>query len=144
MEVKVKRVTETATLPTRGSQGAAGYDLYADIDYPVMIRPNESAMIWSGISMEIPHGYFGAVYARSGLATRQGLRPPNCVGVIDEDYRGNIGIAMRNDSTEAQLIYPKERIAQIVIQPYLPVELVEVTELSDTERGTGGFGSSGS
>lgn len=143
MEVKVKRLTDTATLPTRGSQGAAGYDLYADLEYPVMIRPNESGMIWSGISMEIPHGYFGAVYARSGLAMRQGLRPPNCVGVIDEDYRGNIGIAMHNDSSEPQVIVPNERIAQIIIQPYLSVDFVEVTELSNTARGAGGFGSSG-
>ena len=142
MQIKIKRLTDTAKIPTRGSEYAAGYDMYADTIRRVAVPPHRTANIFTGIAMEIPTGYFGAVYARSGLATKQGLRPPNCVGVIDSDYRGNIGIAMHNDSPDVQIIEPHERIAQIVIQPHLDVEFVE-DELSETERGQNGFGSTG-
>ena len=137
------KITGTAKVPTRGSADAAGYDLYADNEEPITIEPGEIKPITTGIAMEIPKGYFGAVYARSGLATKQGLRPPNCVGVIDSDYRGNIGVGLINDTDIPQIIQPHERVAQIVIQPCLDVEFELVDELSETERGTGGFGSTG-
>lgn len=143
MEIRVKRLTSTAKLPTKGSAEAAGWDLYVDSTEPVTIRPGECVQLFTGIAMEILEGYFGAIYARSGLATRQGLRPPNCVGVIDSDYRGNIGVGLRNDTDQEQTIEPHERVAQIVIQPYLDVDFVEVKELSETDRGEGGFGSTG-
>ena len=98
MVIRMMRITEKGKLPTRGSEYAAGYDLYANNDEPITIMPNEIKQIFTDIAMEIPTGYFGAVYARSGLATKQGLRPPNCVGVIDSDYRGNIGVGLINDT----------------------------------------------
>lgn len=143
MLLKIMKITGTAKVPTRGSADAAGYDLYADNEKPITIEPGEIKPITTGIAMEIPKGYFGAVYARSGLATKQGLRPPNCVGVIDSDYRGNIGVGLINDTDIPQIIQPHERVAQIVIQPCLDVEFELVEELSKTERGTGGFGSTG-
>lgn len=143
MLIKIKRLTDTAKIPTHGSCEAAGYDLYSDNNEPVNILPGESKALFTGIAMEIPQGFFGAVYARSGLATKRGLRPPNCVGVIDSDYRGNIGVALRNDTDKMQTIVPHERVAQIVIQPCLQIEFLETNELSDTERGTRGFGSTG-
>lgn len=143
MVIRMMRITEKGKLPTRGSEYAAGYDLYANNDEPITIMPNEIKQIFTDIAMEIPAGYFGAVYARSGLATKQGLRPPNCVGVIDSDYRGNIGVGLINDTDIPQIIQPHERVAQIVIQPCLDVEFELVDELSETERGTGGFGSTG-
>jgi len=143
MLLKIMKITGTAKVPTRGSADAAGYDLYADNEEPITIEPGEIKPITTGIAMEIPKGYFGAVYARSGLATKQGLRPPNCVGVIDSDYRGNIGVGLINDTDIPQIIQPHERVAQIVIQPCLDVEFELVDELSETERGTGGFGSTG-
>ena len=143
MQVKIKKLTETAKMPTRGSKAAAGYDLYVDSEEPVTIMPGETKPLFTGIAMEIPEGYFGGVYARSGLATRQGLRPPNCVGILDADFRGNIGVGLHNDSKEPQTIQPHERVAQIIIQPFASVEFIEADELSETERGTGGFGSTG-
>ena len=143
MVIRMMRITEKGKLPTRGSEYAAGYDLYANNDEPITIMPNEIKQIFTDIAMEIPTGYFGAVYARSGLATKQGLRPPNCVGVIDSDYRGNIGVGLINDTDIPQIIQPHERVAQIVIQPCLDVEFELVDELSETERGTGVFGSTG-
>jgi dUTP pyrophosphatase len=143
MVIRIKRLTDTAKLPTRGSAEAAGLDLYVDSTEPVTIRPGEFVQLFTGIAMEIPAGYFGAVYARSGLATRQGLRPPNCVGVIDSDYRGNIGVGLRNDTDTEQIVVPHERVAQIVIQPYVYAVFVEAEELSETNRGEGGFGSTG-
>ena len=161
MNVKIKRLTETAKIPTRGSEYAAGYDLYADED--VVIEPGLTNLISTGIAVEIPEGYFGGIYARSGLATKQGLRPANCVGVIDSDYRGPVGVALHNDNpyrvtqiskTEegrplisAPIQYREikkgDRIAQLVIQKFEPVTFEEVDELSDTDRGEGGFGSTG-
>ena len=143
MEVKIKKITDTAKIPTRGSEYAAGYDLYADITEAVTIKPHETAKIGTGLSVEIPDGYFGAVFARSGLASKQGLRPSNCVGVCDSDYRGEYIVALHNDSEEERTINPADRIAQLVVMPYLAVEFKEAEELSDTKRGAGGFGSTG-
>lgn len=143
MEIKIKKLSDNATLPLRGSRFAAGYDLYgANID-TITINPHETVKIPTDLSMEIPEGYYGGVYARSGLATKSGLRPANCVGIIDADYRGNIIVALHNDTDFIRIIAPKERIAQIIISPFLEVNFTESEELSDTERGEGGFGSSG-
>ena len=147
MQVKIKKLDSTAVIPTRGSAYAAGYDLYANIVHPfednciVEIQPGETQKVGTGIALEIPDGYFGAVFARSGLAAKQGLRPANCVGVIDSDYRGEILVAIHNDSDTVQTIQNGDRVAQLVILPYLNIEFEETTELSDTDRGAGGFGS---
>ncbi len=143
MEINVKLLTETAQLPTRGSEYAAGYDLYADIPQAIKIGPHMTAKIATGLAMEIPEGYFGAIFARSGLATKESLRPANCVGVIDADYRGPVMVALHNDSETEREITPGERIAQLVVMPFLPVTFHPVQELGDTERGAGGFGSTG-
>lgn len=142
--MRVKKFTETAILPTRSTEGSAGYDLYVDIDKEVDIPPNYTAMLHTNIAVEIPRGYFGAVYARSGLSTKKGLRPATCVSVIDSDYRGEIGLPIYNDDSEHfQTIQPHERVAQLVIQPYIAPDLEEVDELDETDRGESGFGSSG-
>ena len=146
MKVHIKKLTETAKIPTRGSDGAAGYDLYADIQKAVAIWPHETVMVQTGIAMEIPEGYFGAIFARSGIATRKGLRPANCVGVIDHDYRGEIIVALHNDKTISNMgikVLPGERIAQLVLIPFMAMDFVEVSDLSETDRGDGGFGSTG-
>ena len=143
MQIRIKRLTETAKLPSRGSAQAAGYDLYADLPEALSIRPHESAMISTGLTMEIPEGYFGAIFARSGLAAKEQLRPGNCVGVVDSDYRGEWKIILHNDSEQERTVIPGERIAQMVVIPYLSVAFDEVNELSETERGAGGFGSTG-
>lgn len=139
----MKRVSDTAVVPTRGSEYAAGYDLYADISEPVLIRPHETAKIDTGLQFELPDGYFAAIFARSGLAAREGLRPANCVGVCDADYRGNYIVAVHNDSTSDRIIEPHEKIAQMVVMPFLPLEFEESDSLSDTARSDGGFGSTG-
>ena len=143
MKINVKRLTDTATIPTRQHEGDAGYDLYADIQKPVIIKPHTTEFIHTGIAIEIPDGYFGAIFARSGLATNEGLRPANCVGVCDSRYRGEYMVALHNDSIEARTVSPGDRIAQLVVMPYLNVEFEEVDELSNTKRGDGGFGSTG-
>lgn len=144
MKVKIKKLYEDAVVPTRGSYQAAGYDLYAHgLPDGTLIRPHDTWMIGTGIAMEIPDGYFGGIYARSGLATKKGLRPANCVGVVDADFRGEIKVAVHNDSDQQQEVKNGDRIAQLIIQPYLNVEFQEADELSDTERGSGGFGHSG-
>ena len=144
MKVNIKKLHNGAVIPTRGSDEAAGYDLYAYIPRQnETICPGETKVIGTGIALEIPKGYVGLVYARSGLATKRALRPANCVGVIDSDYRGEIGIALHNDGKEAQTIQIHDRVAQIVVAPYLSVEFNEVNELNDTNRGDGGFGSAG-
>ena len=112
MQINIKKLKENATIPTSGSKYAAGYDLYACIDEPITIKPHETAKIGTGLAMEIPEGYFGAVFARSGLATKQGLRPANAVGVCDADYRGEYIVALHNDSEFEKTIKPNERIAQ--------------------------------
>ena len=143
MQIKVKKQSPTAQLPTRGSSAAAGYDLYADLEKEAVIAPHETLMVSTGISLEIPEGYFGAVFARSGLAARESLRPANCVGVIDADYRGICMVALHNDSSQPRTITPQERIAQLVILPFLQAEFLEAEQLGETVRGAGGFGSTG-
>ena len=143
MQILIKKLRENAQIPTRGSSGAAGYDLYACLDGPVEIKPGETVRIGTGITAAIPDGYFGACFARSGIAVRQGLRPANCVGVVDSDYRGEYTIALHNDSPDIQTVQDGERIAQLVIVPFLPLEFQETDWLPDTERGSGGFGSTG-
>lgn len=142
MVIKIKKTNDIAVTPTRGSDYAAGYDLYSN-EASVCIPTGETKMIGTGICMEIPDGYAGFVYARSGLASKRGLRPANCVGVIDSDYRGEIKVALHNDSNESQTIHLEDRIAQIVIAPFLAVDFEEVDELEETTRGEGGFGSTG-
>ena len=141
--MNIKKLTSTAIIPTRGSEKAAGYDLYADTNSVVEIKPHKTKKINTGIAIMIPNGYYGAIVARSGLSTKKGLRPANCTGIIDSDYRGDIIVALHNDSDEVQTIEPHERIAQLIICPFLSVEFNEVDELDETERGENGFGSTG-
>ena len=143
MNVKIKKLNEYAKTPTRGSDYAAGYDLYFASDWGVLIEPHTTMMLGTGIAVEIPKGYFGAIFARSGIASKRGLRPANCVGVVDCDYRNELMVALHNDSNTPQAIASQERIAQLVILPYQDVEFEEVEILSDTERGLGGLGSTG-
>ena len=143
MQIKIKMLRENATVPTRGSASAAGYDLYACLDAPVTIAPHATAMIGTGLSVAIPEGYFGAVFARSGLAAKQALRPANCVGVCDSDYRGEYIVALHNDGDYERTVESGERIAQLVVIPFLSVEVDVVDELDETARGAGGFGSTG-
>ena len=143
MKVNIKLLNEYAKVPTRGSEDAAGYDLYAAIPEIVAIPPRGIKRIGSGVSIELPKGTFGGIFARSGLAAKEGLRPANCVGVCDSDYRGEYITAVFNDSDETRYIHPGDRIAQLVILPFVSVEFNEVNELSDTERGDGGFGHTG-
>lgn len=141
--VAVKKLKASAVLPTYGSEYAAGADLYACIDDVVEFEPGETKLIPTGLAMEIPVGYAGLIYARSGLATKKGLAPANKVGVVDADYRGEIMVALHNHSTSKKSIEPQERIAQLVITPYLTAHFKETDELNDTVRGEGGFGSTG-
>lgn len=143
MNIKVKKLKPNATVPTMGSKFAAGADLYSAEDADVVIGPSETKFIGTGLAMEIPEGYVGLVYARSGLACKRGLAPANKVGVVDSDYRGEIKVALHNHGKEAQTVEKGERIAQMVIAPYLSVNYEEADELSETERGEGGFGSTG-
>ena len=143
MKINIKRLNDNVIIPTRGSEYAAGYDLYACVEKPITVPAHCTEKIGTGLAIEIPKGYFGAIFARSGLATKQGLRPANCVGVCDSDYRGEYIVALHNDTDEAKLIMPGERIAQLVVMPFLEVEFDEVNELENTKRGDGGFGSTG-
>lgn len=143
MKIDIKKLNNRALLPSRGSEQAAGWDLYSNNEEPVNVEPHTTVMIGTGLSMAIPDGYFGAVYARSGLASKQGLRPANCVGIIDSDYRGEIIVPLHNDGNERKIINPKERIAQLVVMPYLAVEFEEKDILVETLRGSNGFGSTG-
>lgn len=143
--VNIKKVDESAKVPTRGSDDAAGYDLYAHLDVDeVLIQPGETVKISTGICAKIPRGWFGALFARSGLASKKGLRPANCTGVIDSDYTGEIIVAIHNDSKDFQTVTNGERVAQLVVIPFLPIEFSEVDELDKTDRGADGFGSTGS
>ena len=141
--ISVKKLRENAILPTYGSVEAAGADLYACLDAPVCIAPGVSAFIPTGLSMEIPKGYAGLIYARSGLACKRGLAPANKVGVIDSDYRGEFIVVLHNHGSVSQEIVHGERIAQLVITPVLTPAFNEVSELSDTQRAAGGVGSTG-
>lgn len=143
MNINIKRLTSTAIIPSLGTKESAGVDLSADISENILIKPNEVVKIPTGLAVALPENTFGAIYARSGLATKQGLRPANCTGVIDRDYRGEIIVAIRNDSDEARVIEPGQRIAQMVVIPYVGIDFVEVDSLDETERDTGGFGSTG-
>lgn len=139
--MKIKLLNEHAVVPTYGSDKAAGADLYATTEKDSYIYPHETEMIGTGIAMEIPDGYFGAIFARSGLASKQGLRPANCVGVIDSDYRGEVKVALHNDANDTQMIQAGSRIAQLVIIPYKTITFEIVDDLDETDRGEGGFGS---
>ena len=143
LPVKIKKIKPNAAIPTYGSKYAAGADLYACIDSAVSVQPGETHLIPTGLSMELPEGYAGLIYARSGLASKKGLAPANKVGVIDSDYRGEVLVALHNHSTTAAVVEPGERIAQLVITPYIVGLFEEADELSDTVRGEGGFGSTG-
>ncbi len=143
MKVNVKKLRDNAVLPTYGSESAAGADLYAATDEDIAIAPGETVKVPTGIAAEIPEGYAGFIYARSGLATKKGLAPANKVGVVDSDYRGEIIVALHNHSKETQVVERGERVAQFVIAPYLKVEYEFADDLSETERGEGGFGSTG-
>ena len=143
MKVNIKKLTSEAVIPTYGSEFSAGADLYACIEEAVTIMPNETKFIKTGISLEIPEGYAGLIYARSGLASKKGLAPANKVGVVDADYRGEVMVALHNHSSASATVEPKERNAQLVIAPFLKADFNEVVELTDTVRGAGGFGSTG-
>ena len=142
--MRFKRFTDNAVVPTKATEGSAGYDLYGNNTYEIEIPPHKTVQIDTGLALEIPRGTFGAIFARSGIATKRGLRPANCVAVIDQDYRGHIIVPLHNDSDEPQYVEPGERIAQLIFLSFGTIlNWEEVDELSETERGDGGFGSSG-
>ena len=142
-DIKVKLMKTNAKMPTYGSEGAAGADLYACLDEAVLVQPGTTQMIPTGLSMEIPKGYAGLIYARSGLACKQDLAPANKVGVIDSDYRGEFIVALHNHGSEVRTVSPGDRVAQLVITPVYTPGFKQVDTLSDTERSGGGFGSTG-
>lgn len=141
--VSVKLLDPQAKVPSYGSADAAGADLYALTDAPVTIAPGETVLIHTGLAVAIPQGYVGLIYARSGMATKQGLAPANKVGVIDADYRGELMVALHNHSSEVRTVSSGDRIAQMVIAPYLTAAFEVCEDLDDTARGAGGFGSTG-
>lgn len=142
-KVNVKKSRDDAVVPTYGSCSAAGADIYACLDSDLEIGAGETVMVNTGIALEIPDGFAGFVFARSGIASKRGLAPANKVGVIDSDYRGELMVALHNHSDKTQTIGKNERVAQLVIMPYIAAEFIETDRLSDTERGNGGFGSTG-
>ncbi len=142
-EVRIKKLDERATIPSYGSKFSAGVDLYAVLDDDLVIKSGETILVKTGLAMEIPVGYAGMIFARSGLATKKGLAPANKVGVVDSDYRGEVMVALHNHSNMNQTISHGERVAQMVIMPFYKAEFNVVEELSDTDRGIGGFGSTG-
>lgn len=141
--MKIKKLSTTAKIPTRASQHAAGYDFYADINESVVIAPQQTTLIPTGIAMAIPENSFLAIYARSGLAVKNGIRPANCTGIIDSDYRGEIMVALHNDNKNEFIVEPHMRIAQGIFQKYQTFDFEIVDQLSETKRGSGGFGSTG-
>ena len=143
MKIQIKKLRPDAVTPTAGSAFSAGYDLYACMDGPIEVPPHETVMIHLGFSAAIPEGFFGAIFPRSGLASRQGLRLSNCVGVCDCDYRGEYMVPLYNDSDTPRVVSPGDRVAQMVVLPCQAAEFVDVDALPDTERGAGGFGSTG-
>lgn len=143
MKIPVKKLRENAVLPMRASAGAAGADLYACLEEEAVLLPGQTTLIPTGLSLEIPEGYVGLVFARSSVASKRGLAPANKVGVIDSDYRGELMVALFNHSSAPQTVLPNERIAQLVVVPFLAAEYAQVQTLSDTVRGSGGFGSTG-
>ena len=143
VKVNIKKLSEKAIIPTYGSEYSAGADLYACIDGEIEIKPHTTFLVPTGIAIELPLGYAGLIYARSGLVTKKGLAPANKVGVVDCDYRGEVKVALHNHSEEVQTVAGGERIAQLVITPYLTAQFIECDSLSQTVRGEGGFGSTG-
>ena len=146
LEMKFKRLSDTMIVPTKAHDTDACFDIYADITNVygyITIYPHSTVIIPTGFSANIPHGYWGAIFARSGLASKQGLRPANCVAVIDESYTGEWKIPLYNDSEGVRVIYQGDRIAQFTLLPYYNIRLEEVDELDETDRGSGGFGSTG-
>ena len=143
VNVKIKKLDEKAVTPTYGSQFSAGADLYYAGDEPLTIEAGKTVLVHTGIAMEIPEGLVGLIFARSGLATKRSLAPANKVGVIDSDYRGEIMVALHNHSEVSQTIEARERVAQLVLVPYIAAAFEEADELDDTARGAGGFGSTG-
>lgn len=141
--VPVKILNEYAKIPTQGSSDAAGNDLYAAITEPISIPPHTTVKIGTGLSFELPPCTFIGIFPRSGIATKRGLRPANCVGVCDPGYRGEYIVALHNDTNETQIVEPGERIAQMILLPFISMKFKEVDELSETERGAAGFGDSG-
>ena len=141
--IRVKKLSPTAILPTYGSAEAAGADLYAFLETDVTISPGQTVLIPTGLAMELPKGYAGLIYARSGLGVKRGLAPANKVGVIDSDYRGEFMVALHNHGAVPQTIRHGDRIAQLLITPVITPGFTEVSTLSDTNRGIGGFGSTG-
>ena len=142
-KIAVKKLDERAVIPAYGSEFAAGADLYAVLDEDTVILPKQTKLVKTGLAMEIPEGYAGFIYARSGLATKRGLAPANKVGVVDADYRGEVMVALHNHSDIPQTVVSGERIAQLVVAPFLKAEFTLCDELSETVRGDGGFGSTG-
>lgn len=143
MRIRIKKTDEKAIIPTYGTEFSAGADLYALLDSSIEIAPHETCFVHTGISVEIPEGYCGLVFARSSMGAKRGLAPANKVGVIDADYRGEIMVTLHNHSEKAATVDPGERIAQLAIVPFLKAEFEECDDLSDTVRGEGGFGSTG-
>ena len=142
-DLRIKKLRDNAQMPTYGSEYAAGADMYAAIDEAVTIQPGETKFIPTGLAFEIPEGYAGFIYARSGLACKKGLAPANKVGVVDADYRGEVMVALHNHGLVSQTVEAGERIAQMIIAPFVAVNYVFADELDDTVRGEGGFGSTG-
>ena len=142
-DIRIKKLRDTAKIPTRGSNEAAGYDLYADIQSPVRIEPGSVMKIGTGSSTQLPPCMAALIFPRSGLSTKKGLRLANCVGLVDPDYRGEYIVALYNDSETPQIVMPGERIAQVVFSPFYEINFIEADELNGTERGEGGFGASG-
>lgn len=143
MEIKFKRLNDLAKVPTRADKGSAGYDLYCASSYDIQIPAHSTVKIGTGLCFEIPSGYWGGIYARSGIAAKRNLRPSNCVGVIDSSYRGEIIVAFHNDSPYTRTVQAGERIAQFIVHKAYDLDFKEVDELTETIRGTGGFASTG-
>lgn len=143
MELKIKKMRDNAIIPTKGSKEAAGIDLYACIDEPVKLEPNEFRIIPSGIGCDFPNGYYGMVAIRSSLGIKRQLGLINQIGIIDNDYKNEILIGIKNYGDETQIIEPNERIAQMILSPYVNVEIKQIDELTYSERGLGGIGSTG-
>lgn len=142
-QVQVKFLREGAALPYYASEFAAGADLYACLEKPITVEPQTTVLVPTGLAMALPTGYAGLIYARSGLAVKRNLAPANKVGVIDADYRGEIMVALHNHGALPQTIEHGERIAQMIVTPYLSVQFLQADDLPDTARGAGGFGSTG-
>ena len=141
--MRVKKLRENAIIPTYGSPDAAGADLYACLEADVTIEPGKTVFIPTGLAMEVPKGYAGLIYARSSMGTKRGLAPANKVGVVDSDYRGEVMVALHNHGQQSQVVVNGERIAQLLVTPVLAPAFEECDDLTDTQRGTGGFGSTG-